>query len=663
MSHITLAEPMSQSPGQDLSDAEVLQHIQWTAETDEALRQAAAVGDIAGAWSRLTLYYFGLGKRANRKKVQERRYAVAMSLWSRPVAEESEIETQLADIWGDLASRLDANQQTALTHQAKKKSQALGKNSSTKTGTINIPRKRLAELSGYLEAAANHPPTAWELLILTDLLRHAGSSLPANIGFPLWRRALMAASEWGQKIEPPSGNDASSDLITNGELPWILGLLFSHVSGSKTLRKQGRQTLQTALEEHTDTDGTLAADQLEHLAAWLPPFIRAGEWGYAAEDSLWNSSSQERFESLSHRVSACYAGDGHLAFHPLDNPHTLPLLLTAARLAGGSKKEWPLKFLLDVAEAEPELLGGSASAKHSAKLKTSRRRAAEVDSDSLIQQSDWARVACLRNHAGRDADVMTITHHRSLPKIDFSILGQTIIQGDWDLQISIGGESIALPEEWSCVCWHTDADGDYLELQFSIDENRRVERQVFLSRNDHFLVMADCISGAGEATIDYTSRLPLVEYADVTQNDVTRERVVRLADVEMRTFPLALPEDIVHSTAGRWGLSETSETPCLELKQTAIGGLYAPVVFEWTPARQNSDADWRTLTITENGPKVKSDRASGHRLRIGNQQLLLYRSLAPTDELRTVLGHHTGHETIIARFNKTGDVKPLLIVE
>jgi hypothetical protein len=280
-----------------------------------------------------------------------------------------------------------------------------------------------------------------------------------------------------------------------------------------------------------------------------------------------------------------------------------------------------------------------------------------------VQQSDWARTACLRTHAGADADVFAITHHQSLPNIDFSIFGQGMIQGRWELEVSLDKEPIKLPDEWTCVCWHTDSDGDYIELQYTINENLRIERQVFLARTDHFLIMADCISGAAGAVVDYTARWPLVSDAKVTSGDSSRERVVSLGTLRMRTFPLALPDEIVQSTAGRWGLLESAETPCLELGQRAVGGLYAPVIFDWTPARQNSDADWRTLTVTENGPKVKGDRASGHRLRIGNQQLLLYHSLTPTEELRTVLGHHTNHETIIARFDKNGDVKPLLIVE
>jgi hypothetical protein len=287
----------------------------------------------------------------------------------------------------------------------------------------------------------------------------------------------------------------------------------------------------------------------------------------------------------------------------------------------------------------------------------------EVDVDSLIQQSDWARTACLRNHAGRDADVLTLTHHANLPHLDLSILGQGMIQGPWELEVSFDQQPVETDFRWTCVCWHTDSDGDYLELQHTIDENRRIERQVFLSRTDHFLVLADCISGASGQAIDYVSRLPLVKHAEVARNENTRENVVGLPDTRMRSFPLALPDQIVNSTSGSWGVLEGGVAPALELRQTGKGGLYAPVVLEWTPARLSSPADWKTLTVTEDGPKVGPERAAGHRLRIGNQQILIYRSLTPKGELRTVLGHHTGHETVIARFNKNGDVKPLLIVE
>jgi hypothetical protein len=120
-----------------------------------------------------------------------------------------------------------------------------------------------------------------------------------------------------------------------------------------------------------------------------------------------------------------------------------------------------------------------------------------------------------------------------------------------------------------------------------------------------------------------------------------------------------LPDDLVISTPGRFGPRGEN----LELRQEAIGGLYAPVVIDWSPENRRSYAEWRTLTVSENGSAVKSSAASGHRLRIGDQQLLFYRRTNRSEESHAVLGHHTTHETVIGKFDQFGDVAPILLVE
>jgi hypothetical protein len=91
--------------------------------------------------------------------------------------------------------------------------------------------------------------------------------------------------------------------------------------------------------------------------------------------------------------------------------------------------------------------------------------------------------------------------------------------------------------------------------------------------------------------------------------------------------------------------------------------VHIPIVFDWHPRRRALAADWRSLTVSENGQAVKSDFAAGYRLRIGKHQLLIYRSLAPTDEARAVLGHHTRYETVVGTFDSSGDVDPWVMVE
>ena len=101
----------------------------------------------------------------------------------------------------------------------------------------------------------------------------------------------------------------------------------------------------------------------------------------------------------------------------------------------------------------------------------------------------------------------------------------------------------------------------------------------------------------------------------------------------------------------------------LELRQTGIGGLYAPIVIDWNPTRRRSPANWRPLTVAQNGAVVPAGCAAGFRLQVGTAQWLVYRSLSPILEPRTVLGQHTMYETMIGRFVRSGEVEPIVLVE
>ena len=89
----------------------------------------------------------------------------------------------------------------------------------------------------------------------------------------------------------------------------------------------------------------------------------------------------------------------------------------------------------------------------------------------------------------------------------------------------------------------------------------------------------------------------------------------------------------------------------------------APLIIDWDPQRRHRPAEWRTLTVSERGKAVPAHVASGHRLRIGDHQILVYRSLKNTGVFRAVLGYHTRYETAIGRFDGSGDVVPILLVE
>src|SRR5262249_3429712 len=92
-------------------------------------------------------------------------------------------------------------------------------------------------------------------------------------------------------------------------------------------------------------------------------------------------------------------------------------------------------------------------------------------------------------------------------------------------------------------------------------------------------------------------------------------------------------------------------------------GLFAPLILDWHPHRLRATAEWRTLTVSEPGKVIAADCAAGHRLRMGKHQVLVYRSLARTDEARAVLGYHTRYETVVGTFSSSGNVEPIVLVE
>ena len=90
--------------------------------------------------------------------------------------------------------------------------------------------------------------------------------------------------------------------------------------------------------------------------------------------------------------------------------------------------------------------------------------------------------------------------------------------------------------------------------------------------------------------------------------------------------------------------------------------MLAPLLVDLRPGRMTRRLTWRHLTVAEDLRAQPSDVAVGYRVRIGKHQWLIYRSLAPTGN-RTLLGHNLTTEMLVARFDRDGEVEPLLEIE
>jgi hypothetical protein len=493
------------------------------------------------------------------------------------------------------------------------------------------------------EAAALRSP--FGRLCALELLTPATISLPHKLWWPLWRATLNAV----HADREPEDEAATPDvrLLVQGELPFLAGLVFADLKFAPRLAERGRRLLRKELVAQSDSDGTPRAELLPRLPLWLAPLVRCTVWADRFGAELWTADERRLLSDVTERAVALCRGDGRSAMTNGEPMPVLPVLTKAAELFNWSRVNPSLGSLKQLQRQSKSPRGKVLA----------RRSAVQVMPSN---QSDWARTALLRTDWSPAADSVALAHHGSLPQMDVTASGRQVLHGTWDLRITLNGTPVELADEWSCAAWESDPDGDYAELQMLGPRGMRVERTVFLSRKDRFLFLADSVGRAPAGRIELVSRLPLAEGVAAQSDKNTRCLKLQGPQMRARVFPLALPTTWVYSTPHRFVAADGH----LELHQVAEGrGLFAPLVFDWHPLRHRQDAEWRTLTVSENMRAAAKDAAAGHRLRVGSSQWLFYRSLQKSPHARAVLGMHSFYETVIARFDSAGDIDPLMMIE
>jgi len=406
------------------------------------------------------------------------------------------------------------------------------------------------------------------------------------------------------------------------ELAFTTGLLLAPLKGTSQLRQDGRRGLQQELLEWTDTDGTPHAELFEQLPEWLGTLVRATCWGNRFAASPWNRPTSKRFARLVDMVSPLYRRRDRLALSHRPARGLRDLLASAASLTGPP--------------GQPP-----------------------------VSQSDWARVAVLRSDRTSDAPAVIVTHDGPMPRLDVSCRGRSLLSDEWSLDVTSDKRSWSL-EHWECVCWQSDEDADYIELQAHDGDDRRVDRHILLSRAEELLVLADSvIAGPGMSEherLDCRSGLALAEGISARPAGKGRRdwRLVG-AGASARVFPLAIPDDPRLATGPA---SITCQDNHLAWAHASPGpALFLPLVIDFSTSGRRLRPEWNPLTVTEERQVVSPHRAAGYRLRLGNVQLVIYRSLATPQTPRSVIGQHSNHETMIGMLRPDGEFSPLVLVE
>jgi hypothetical protein len=273
--------------------------------------------------------------------------------------------------------------------------------------------------------------------------------------------------------------------------------------------------------------------------------------------------------------------------------------------------------------------------------------------------SEAHRYGTLRSDWRSSATRIAIDYANEAVSLELATRGELIGSGVWRLEIDIDGQPRSLTGPWETVCWNSDDDVDFVEVEAALGDGARVQRQILLARQEQVLLLADVVLCDAPREIVCRSTLPLSPQVGFHGAEETREGLLQGKRARLLALPLALHE---WRGAGRRGSLEV--TPAgMVLEQTHLGkAAYVPLFIDLDRSRAKKACTWRQLYVAEGRQHQSHDVAVGYRVQVGRTHWLVYRSLAERG-MRSVLGQHVSAEFLFGRMKEDGDCSRLLEIE
>lgn len=463
-------------------------------------------------------------------------------------------------------------------------------------------------------------------------------------------------ASWAEMLElagriPSEEMDMVTWSLVEVELPLIFSSWVRDRKIGSNWAKTAMESLTATIADAKDDTADWVRSGARRLRAAIASAVRSAVWGERQKLDAWGTATKEGFAKLLEEAIRWSRKDGSLLLSPgskLSDHCDGSFWAAGYRLAGRPKT---IKALL--AERMPKTLIEGIAVKAvdgsvcgSIPL-TSYSQTAEAGVFQRDWQSQGTRIAV-------DYSVDPMLLEIVGPK------GDSLLAGPWSCSVTHGSRSLEIVSSWQEVCWYTDDEVDYLELEASFEEGCRVQRQVLLIREAGVVLLADALLGGQKAPWRICSTLPLATRLDLLEADKTRECWLAEEGVKKAlVVPLA---------GGEWKRQASLQTVaisdgllCIEVASEA-SNLYMPLAIALKREHFEAPITWRSLTVVENLQIQPSEVAAGYRLQLDRQQWLFYRSLAKAVP-RSVLGVHTAGDFCACSFDyRTGDAESLVEV-
>lgn len=495
-------------------------------------------------------------------------------------------------------------------------------------------------LAEWLAASADRPPSAplaIESLACCRALPATARREPAAVWWAALERLLSLAARVG---ELTLDEDPLCHQLLAGELSLELAWLFPEIADCRALATHGRAALEDGLAEVLDGDGLPHHRQLPLLRPLLACWTRARALSAELQHGCWDEEADEQFRNLAAHAVRLARKDGGQA------------------LTEGAEGEWQPELFAAVLG----FAGGRRLRRAAALALPSAKSPADAGDWGLPPtsiHSEWAGIGILRRQWRRGSEMLAVAYGDGPLLAEMQVGGEILWSADLTPSIVVDGQPATPAGPWEEVCWVTDEDVDYLELERALTGQVRLQRQMLLARQDRFLLMADAILCGRPRKLDYRLHVPLRKGVAMAPGETTREGYLAGRKPRATVLPLALPEWRSDPRGGSLAATDAG----LELAQSGQGSaLFAPLFFDLAPDRLHRPFTWRQLTVAEQRQRCPADVAVGYRVQVGSKQWLIYRSLA-VPAVRSVLGANLNGDFVVGRFTKTGEIEKLIEVE
>ncbi len=518
---------------------------------------------------------------------------------------------------------------------------------------------QLAEVIGLMDQSLE--TLAFQWLDSADAFPHAAlgiSALAWTIPEHAQRQASQWLTQWLQAVAdrlmhvtPDADESILCSLVLRCELPLLIGVA---TAASKRTAMHEAVKAMDYLAEYLECSVDQMAPWLAHGATYLRASLACVLRCRVLADALglrpWFPPQQKALASLLKHAARWSRPDGT---HMLGAGHSPPRSKSIwAALSAQTRRPAPMVQAMALSGlTKVDRLGQlrkSANPKRLPPLTHFSENAA-----GALMQSDWRNKGC---RIAVDYSDIEICIEALGPK------GAPVIAGEWTCRIGLEGQSQLQLDEWVQTCWFSDKDVDYLELEAKFGQFARVQRQVVLFRSERLMLLADALlcDQDGHWTLD--SRLPLAGNARFETDQRTTEGfIVTDSGARCLTMPLYMPEWRREVSNGK--LSQEDEELVIHNSCHQHRRLYAPLMISLCNRHAKQPFTWRRLTVGEDLRIVGPDEAVAFRVQSGEEQILIYRTLAACRR-RTALGMHTLAEFFAGRVDASqGEVDTLLEVE